>query len=626
MVFLGRGRENGAHFTADGAVDFGATLFLAGRLNDTHLGMVTGGVYNVVLVGEAVIFVALVHRVAVLGASRRNNGNSEGVLGGQDLFGHGRIAVLAVQGLDAVLVMSGLGSDDTLIPDMTSTTVGVGHGMGSIALAVHQHSARLGAGGLFQAFGVLGVPIMVTDSGHRHQHSFVAPLVAAVHPTLAFSHAIRSLDDFAKARVIVLMHLSNIFGLYCLANIAGEGLDASFGGCRLLGDDALIPLMLTCCRKVFHMLLIVAALTDIVYAARSAAGSGSSDFLVLMTQCRDDVVLEGLGGVFHALVHGIAVLRAGRSDHGLVIGVTQSWNALGVGITTVVAGEGFDTVLGVGGLGGHNAVIVIVTGCGDDLGVGVVLIIQASEGLNTILGAGSSLGDNTVIVLMAQSRDFLSLSLIAAITGACIGLNTSCRTGCCRCNCTGVPGMPQCIRIIAFFGQSGILVADVDGIALLCAGRRYRIALMPGLLDYRDIFRVCSTAGSAGKGLRTLLVDGSRLCDLTGIVGVRQLCLVIALIGQTGDFVALIDGITLSGAGRSNNALNMIGLVERRDFLRARLIAFLALEGLDTGLGISSSLRDCTAIPAVSLCWNIAVIYRCPPPLPVLHPLQPKRS
>ena len=101
-------------------------------------------------------------------------------------------------------------------------------------------------------------------------------------------------------------------------------------------------------------------------------------------------------------------------------------------------------------------------------------------------------------------------------------------------------------------------------------------------------------APQEGKGLNTLLIDGSGLCDLTGIVGVRQLCLVIALIGQTGDFVALIDGITLSGAGRSNNALNMICLVERRDFLGARLIAFLALEGLDTGLGISSSLRDCT--------------------------------
>ena len=168
--------------------------------------------------------------------------------------------------------------------------------------------------------------------------------------------------------------------------------------------------------------------------------------------------------------------------------------------------------------------------------------------------------------------------------------------------------MAQCIRIIAFFGQSGILVADVNGITLLCAGRRYRIALMPGLLDHRNIFRVCSAAGGAGKSLRTLLVDGSRLCDLTGIVGVRQLCLVIALIGQTGDFVALIDGITLSGACRSNNVFDMICLVERRDFLGARLIAFLALEGLDTGLGISSSLRDYTAIPAVSLCRNKAVI------------------
>jgi len=290
-----------------------------------------------------------------------------------------------------------------------------------------------------------------------------------------------------------------------------------------------------------------------------------------------------------------------------------------------------------------------VTGCGDNLGVGMALVVLAGEGLNAILGAGRSLGDSTIIPLMAQrrdflslslcaagiltleglyanclacsrrcysaliplmtqSRDFLGLSLCAAITSAGIGLNTSCRTGRCRCDCTGIPGMPQCIRIIAFFGQSGILVADVDGIALLCAGRRYRITLMPCLLDYRDIFRVCSTAGSAGKGLNTLFVDGSRLCDLTGIVGVRQLCLVIALVGQAGDFIALVDGITLSGAGRSNNALDMIGLVERRDFLCACLIAFLALEGLDTGLGISSSLRDCTAIPAVSLCRNKAVI------------------
>lgn len=153
-----------------------------------------------------------------------------------------------------------------------------------IALTVHQHGALFGAGSLFQAFGVLGVPIMVADSGHRLQHSFVAPLVAAVHPTLAFSLAIGSFDDFAKARVIVDMDLSNIFGLYCLAHAAGEGFDARFGGSGLLGDDALIPLMLASGRQVFHMLLIVAALTNIVYAAKSTTGGGSSDFLVLMAQ------------------------------------------------------------------------------------------------------------------------------------------------------------------------------------------------------------------------------------------------------------------------------------------------------------------------------------------------------
>lgn len=112
MVFLGRKIECAAHITAVGAVDFGATLFLAGRLYDALSGMVTGGVYNVVLVREAVILIALVHRVAVFGTSRRNNGNGECVLGGQDLFSLGRITVLATQGLFTVLVISRRGSDD----------------------------------------------------------------------------------------------------------------------------------------------------------------------------------------------------------------------------------------------------------------------------------------------------------------------------------------------------------------------------------------------------------------------------------------------------------------------------------------------------------------------------------
>ena len=99
MVFLGRDIESAAHFTAGDAVYFGATLFLTSGLDNTLRGTMTGGVYNVVLVREAVVLIALMHRVAVFGTSRRNNGNGECVLGGQDLFSLGRITVLAMQGL-----------------------------------------------------------------------------------------------------------------------------------------------------------------------------------------------------------------------------------------------------------------------------------------------------------------------------------------------------------------------------------------------------------------------------------------------------------------------------------------------------------------------------------------------
>ena len=80
---------------------------------------------------------------------------------------------------------------------------------------------------------------------------------------------------------------------------------------------------------------------------------------------------------------------------------------------------------------------------------------------------------------MTQRGNLLGLCLGAAITGAGIGLNTGLRAGRCRCDCTSVPSMAQRIRIIAFLGQSGILVANVNGVPLLGAGRRYRIALMP---------------------------------------------------------------------------------------------------------------------------------------------------
>ena len=66
-------------------------------------------------------------------------------------------------------------------------------------------------------------------------------------------------------------------------------------------------------RQVFHMLLIVAALTDIVYAAKSTTGSGSSDFLILMAQRSNRRILVCLCGILIAGMQRITVLSAGRS-------------------------------------------------------------------------------------------------------------------------------------------------------------------------------------------------------------------------------------------------------------------------------------------------------------------------
>ena len=146
--------------------------------------------------------------------------------------------------------------------------------MGSIALAVHQHSARLGAGSLFQAFGVLEVPVVAADSGHRNENFAVAAIIGAVHPTLALSLARGFLDDFTETRVLMDMDLGNALGLGLVADGAGIGLDARLGGSRLLGDNALVPLMLLIDGDIADMLLIVAALTDLIYAASVLAGGG----------------------------------------------------------------------------------------------------------------------------------------------------------------------------------------------------------------------------------------------------------------------------------------------------------------------------------------------------------------
>ena len=199
------------------------------------------------------------------------------------------------------------------------------------------------------------------------------------------------------------MYLDDIFGLCCTTNSAGKGLDAGLSSGRLLRYNAFIPLMLAGSRKVTHMLLIVAALTDIVYAARSATGSGSSDFLILMAQRSNRCILIGLCRILIAGMQRVTVLGASRRNDSFREGIAQCRNYFFMHMGLVIlTGIGALTVFFVGRFLRYNAFVPSVSSRWNRFRVGVVLIIQASEGLNTILGAGRSLGDSAIIPLMTQ--------------------------------------------------------------------------------------------------------------------------------------------------------------------------------------------------------------------------------
>ena len=137
--------------------------------------------------------------------------------------------------------------------------------------------------------------------------------------------------------------------------------------------------MLTSCRKVFHMLLIVAALTDIVYAARSAAGSGSSGFLILMAQRSNRRILIGLCGILIAGVQRVTVLGASRRHDSFREGIAQCRNHFCIHMGPVIlAGIGALAIFFVGRFLRYNAFAPSVSRRRNRFRVGVAPIIQAS--------------------------------------------------------------------------------------------------------------------------------------------------------------------------------------------------------------------------------------------------------
>ena len=301
---------------------------------------------------------------------------------------------------------------------------------------------------------------------------------------------------------------------------------------------------------IADMLLIVAAFTDLIYAASVLAGGGSSDFLVLMTQCRDDVVLEGLGGIFHALVHGIAVLSAGRSDHGLVVGVTQSRNALSVGITASRAGKGLDALLVDGRFLGHDTLIIGVRGL-----VGEITLVSKTRNLIALIDGialGSAGGGNDLqdVVGLVQRRNLLStgLTAILALEGldAGLGVGGSFRHG------AVIPAMTLGGNIVVVVVHAAPLVADMLIIALRGAGG------------------VMMAHGEGVDGLR-LLLGGSGSSRLLG----RSL-------GAGGGFMGVVDG-SLGGTILSRNIVGVRVLAGSG--LLSLVGSSLRLSGLVLGAG-----------------------------------------
>ena len=168
--------------------------------------------------------------------------------------------------------------------------------------------------------------------------------------------------------------------------------------------------------------------------------------------------------------------------------------------------------------------------------------------------------------------------------------------------------MAQSIGEVALLGQALVLDADVHGVALLSAGGSNCLTLVPGLLQNRNVLGVGVTANGTGKGLDALLIDSRSLGDNTLVIAVGQLGGVVSLVSQTRNLVALIDGIAFAGAGCRNDFLDMVGLVQRRNLFGTGLAAVLALEGLDTVLGVGSRLGNDAVIPVVALGSGVVVV------------------
>ena len=420
---------------------------------------------------------------------------------------------------------------------------------------------------------------------------------------------------------------------------------------RLFGDFTRIPFVTQLCNGLsFGMAGIIFASVGFNTVFRAGRLSSNLPVVPVVSKRRDSLGL----GVVSIVLAGVglhAVGLAGRlsRDNAVIPVVAKRGNGFRLGFcaTVVRTFKGFLALGFAGRRGGNRTVIPLVTQRRDGFGLGVAgialtnvsqhalcgtgrrgrdraiipVVAQRCNGLCLGLGAaivgafkgfltlgltGRRGGNRTVIPLVAQRGDALGLG--HAVAGAGVGQHALCRAGCRgRDNAVAVI-MAEGGSVVALLGQVLVLVADVDGVALLGAGRGDGLALVPCLIQHGDVLGAGLAANRAGKGFHTLFVNRRRLGDNTIIPAVGQLSGVLALVGQAGNLVALVNRVALGCAGRRNDLFDMVGFIQLRRFLGAGLAAVFTSVSNCTLFVVGGLLGDNARAPVVAVGGNVVVV------------------
>ena len=288
--------------------------------------------------------------------------------------------------------------------------------------------------------------------------------------------------------------------------------------------------------------------------------------------------------------------------------MAQCGDALGLGVAGIVlAGVGFHAICLASCGCRDNTVIPVMAECrnGFRLGFGAT-VVRTFKGFLALGLTGRRGGDCAVIPLVTQRGD--GFGLRCAVAGAGVGQHALCRAGRRGGNNAVVVIMAEGGSVVALLGQVLVLVADVDGVALLGAGRSDGLALVPCLIQHLNVLGAGLAANRAGKGLDALLVNRCGLGDNTAIPAVGQLGGVLALVGQAGNLVALVNRVALGCAGRRNDLFDMVGFIQLRRFLGAGLAAVFASVSNCTLFVVGGLLGDNARAPVVAVGGNVVVV------------------